>query len=111
MYTVSGTILSNVLSGQLRGRISDSLIGQLISSAFALKDLPLTGEERDMITRAYMTGLRAVFVSFAALAAVYFCSCVCIRDYGLKQGKARRQQEHVGEERVQSSREEQQSDT
>ncbi|KAK0753544.1 major facilitator superfamily domain-containing protein [Schizothecium vesticola] len=41
--TVSGTIQSNVLSGQLRGRVSDSLLGQLISSAFALKDLPLPG--------------------------------------------------------------------
>ncbi|KAK4152719.1 major facilitator superfamily transporter [Chaetomidium leptoderma] len=106
--TVSGTILSNVLSGQLRGRISDRLIGQLISSPFALEDLPLTGEERDMITRAHMAGFHAAFTSFAVLTALHLFSCVWIRDYGLKQGKARQQQqEHVEEERVQSSREEQ----
>ncbi|KAK4161178.1 major facilitator superfamily transporter [Cladorrhinum sp. PSN259] len=90
--TVSGAILSNVQSVRVRGMTTS-----------------------DMMTRRdYITGLRAVFISFAVLTTLHLCACVCIRDYGLKQGsnKARPgQQKHVEEERVtgQSNREEQQS--
>jgi len=101
---VSGPILSNVLSSQLKSRFSDSLIVKLISSTFALKDLHLTDKERDIITQTYMKGPYAVFVSFSVLIAIHLCSCVCIRDYGLKQGKAQQQQKNIEEEeRVQSS--------
>lgn len=97
-----------MLSSQLKTRISDSLILKLISSAFALKDLHLTDEEMDMITHAYMKGLHAVFVIFAVLISIHLCSCVCIRDYGLKQGKAQQKRRSVEEEeRVQSGHEEQ----
>ncbi|KAG9228132.1 putative efflux pump antibiotic resistance protein [Amylocarpus encephaloides] len=96
--TVSGAILSNVLSGQLKSRFSNSLTVKLISSAFALKTLHLTCEERDMIIEAYMKGLHSVFVSFAMLIAIHLCACVRIRDYGLNQGGAQKRQKKINEE-------------
>ncbi|KAL7928720.1 major facilitator superfamily domain-containing protein [Trichoderma chlorosporum] len=93
--TVSGAVLANVLSGQLKMKISDSLIVKLISSAFALKDLHLTDEEMEMIIQAYMKGLHAVFVIFAVLISIHLCSCLSLRDYGLKQGKVQQQKRYI----------------
>ncbi|KAI0474461.1 putative efflux pump antibiotic resistance protein [Xylaria cf. heliscus] len=87
--TVSGTILSNVLYSQLKSRFGPSLIAKLTSSAFALKDLHLTDEERHLITQGYMKGLRTVFASFTVLIAIHVFSCVCIQDYGLTRGDTR----------------------
>jgi hypothetical protein len=50
-----------------------------------------------MITQAYMKGLHAVFVSFTVLIFIHLCSCVCIQDYGLKQGKAQQQRIDIEE--------------
>ncbi|KAI1119925.1 putative efflux pump antibiotic resistance protein [Nemania abortiva] len=101
--TVSGAILSNMLSSQLRSRFGPALVSKLTSSAFALKDLNVTAEERVMIVEAYMRGLQAVFSSFAVLIAVHLCACACIRDYGLKQRHSKKQQSGIhGEGRIQS---------
>ncbi|KAI0123696.1 putative efflux pump antibiotic resistance protein [Xylariales sp. AK1849] len=89
--TVSGAVLSNVLSGQLKSTFTPGLIAKLTSSAFALDDLDLTDEEKNMISQAYMNGLHGVFVSFAVLIAIHLCSCACIRDYGLRRGDTQQQ--------------------
>lgn len=60
----------------------------MTSSASALEDPQLTNEERNTMIQAYMKGLHVVFISFAVLIALHLCSCVSIRDYGLRQGKA-----------------------
>jgi hypothetical protein len=83
--TVSGAILSSLLFSQLKSVFSPELIAKLTSSAFALKDLDLSEEERSMISHAYTNGLRAVFSCFAVLSIVHLCACLCIRDYGLKR--------------------------
>ncbi|KAI1149645.1 putative efflux pump antibiotic resistance protein [Nemania diffusa] len=97
--TVSGAILSNMLSSQLRSKFGPDLVAKLTSSAFALKDLNLTEEERAMITEAYMKGLQAVFASFAVLIAVHLCACASIRDYGLNQGLSKKQQSGMHRDR------------
>lgn len=91
-YLVSGAILSMVLSSQLKSTFSPDLIAKLTSSAFALKDLDLSDEERSMISQAYTNGLRAIFAFFAVLSVVHLCACLCIRDYGLRRGDGKRQQ-------------------
>jgi hypothetical protein len=90
---VSGTILSNVLYGQLRSRFSRDTIAELISSAFALEHLHLTEEEKNLVSQGYMEGLHAVFVSFAVLVAIHFCACLCIRDYGIERKVTQRDQQ------------------
>ncbi|KAK6540821.1 hypothetical protein TWF694_008209 [Orbilia ellipsospora] len=95
---VSGAILGNVLFGQLKSRFSESLIAKLISSAFVLDEMDFTEEEKDMIIRAYIKGLNTVFFSFAVIAVVHLCCCICLQDYGLKQ---QRQKNLQSEEREQ----------
>ncbi|KAE8354370.1 major facilitator superfamily domain-containing protein [Aspergillus coremiiformis] len=81
--TVSGSILNNVLHNALTGRFSAELISKITSSAFALSDLDLTDEDKELISNAYMRGLRAVFTVFAILIALFFALTFCIQDYGL----------------------------
>lgn len=88
-----------MLSSQLRSKFGPDLVAKLTSSAFALKDLNLTEEERAMITEAYMKGLQAVFASFAVLIAVHLCACASIRDYGLNQGLSKKQQSGMHRDR------------
>ncbi|KAE8342655.1 hypothetical protein BDV24DRAFT_173662 [Aspergillus arachidicola] len=56
--TVSGAILNNVLHNDLKGRFSEELISKITSSAFALYDFNLTDEDQELISNAYMHGLR-----------------------------------------------------
>ena len=86
-----------MLFNQLKSKFSPDLISRLTSSAFALDDLNLTDEERDMVSGAYMNGIRAVFISFAALIAAHLCFCMCITDYGLARGSKQQQEGRVGE--------------
>ncbi len=74
-----------MLFAQLRHRFSPELIARLTSSAFALKDLGLTDSERHMISGAYMNSLTMIYITFAVLAAIHLCLCLCIKDYGLKR--------------------------
>lgn len=90
-----------MLYRQLKSTFSSDFIAKLASSAFALKDLDLTNEERSMISRAYTNGLRAVFAGFAVLSAIYLCACLCIRDYGLGRESNKQQQRAI----VEASRE------
>ncbi|EHK46108.1 hypothetical protein TRIATDRAFT_292286 [Trichoderma atroviride IMI 206040] len=69
--TISGAVLSNVLYRQLKSTFSPELIAKLASSAFALKDLDLSDEERSMISLAYTNGLRAI-VTKAERRYIYF---------------------------------------
>ncbi|KAL2867569.1 major facilitator superfamily domain-containing protein [Aspergillus lucknowensis] len=85
--TASGTILSNVLYARLGSRFSQETIAKLVSSAFALDDFDLTKEEKALVSRGYMNGLHAVFVSFAVLIMIHLCACMCIQDYGLKRDR------------------------
>lgn len=102
--TISGAILSNLLLSQLKSAFSPALIAKLTSSAFALKDLDLSDEERKMISQAYTNGLHAIFTFFAVLSAVYVCACLCIHDYGLRRENGKRQQRGiVGPSTVESS--------
>lgn len=100
-YVVSGAILSNLLFSQLKSTFNPDLIAKLASSAFALKDLDLSDEERILISQAYTNCLRAVFACFAVLSAVYLCACLFIRDYGLGREGNQRQQRAI----VEASRE------
>ncbi|TGJ86274.1 hypothetical protein E0Z10_g2486 [Xylaria hypoxylon] len=88
--TISGTILSNVLYGQLKARFSPETISELISSAFALERLHLTEEEKGLVTQGYMEGLHQVFASFTVLIAIHVCACLFIQDYGLKRDSLQR---------------------
>jgi hypothetical protein len=94
---VSGSILSNVLSIELKDKLSPSLIAQLASSVFALKDLNLSEESKQLISNSYMSGIHKVFLFNSALIAVHLCACLLIEDYGLTANKKVR-----GEERAQN---------
>ena len=101
---VSGTILNNILHNGLEGRFSPELISQLASSAFALKDLNLSEDDNQLISTVYMTGLRAVFASYAMLIALYFLSSLFVEDYGLGR------KSHETNESVASSSEERENE-
>ncbi|GAB1193858.1 hypothetical protein APSETT444_003093 [Aspergillus pseudonomiae] len=97
--TVSGAILNNVLHNDLKGRFSDALISKITSSAFASRDLNLTDEDWELISDAYMHGLRAVFSVFAVLILLFFALILCIKDYGLAGRACVESEEHADEER------------
>ncbi|KAI1177410.1 putative efflux pump antibiotic resistance protein [Nemania sp. FL0916] len=97
--TVSGAILANVLSVQLSSRFGPDLIAKLTSSAFALNDLDLSEEDKVVISQTYMRGLHAVFISFAILVLIHLCSCMFIRDYGLRRSSGQQQRQSISEER------------
>ena len=80
---VSSSILNNILQRRLKVAFSPALISQFTSSAFVLADLDLSEEEKSMVLAAYMEGLRAVFVVYAILLAVYFICTLSVEDYGL----------------------------
>lgn len=82
-HPVSGAILSNVLSSDLRTKFSPGLIAQLTSSAFDLKDLNLSDVEIRLISNSYMDGIHGVFLSYFALTALHLSACLFIQDYGL----------------------------
>ncbi|KAB8261011.1 major facilitator superfamily domain-containing protein [Aspergillus pseudonomiae] len=96
--TVSGAILNNVLHNDLKGRFSDALISKITSSAFASRDLNLTDEDWELISDAYMHGLRAVFSVFAVLILLFFALILCIKDYGLAGRACVESEEHADEE-------------
>jgi hypothetical protein len=89
----------------LEGRLSPELISQLASSAFALKDLNLSDDDNQLISTVYMTGLRAVFASYAILIALYFFSSLFVEDYGLggKRLEAKKSVASSSEERENES--------
>lgn len=89
MFAVAGTILNNLLFAKLRHHFSPELIHRLTSSAFALKDLDLTDDEKNLISSSYMNSLKVVYVTFGALAIIHLSLCLCIKDYGLKKGYTR----------------------
>lgn len=93
---VSGTILTNVLYRELKSWFTQETITKLISSTFSLEHLHLTEEEKRIVTRGYMEGLHAVFVSFAALIAIHVCACLCIQDHGLKRNSFQRNKQSTG---------------
>ncbi|KAI0867763.1 putative efflux pump antibiotic resistance protein [Hypoxylon argillaceum] len=97
---VSGAILTNLVSAQLSSSFSREFIAKLCSSAFALSDLGLTEEEKNMISRGYMDGLHGVFTSFAVLIALNICCCICIVDYGLKKQDFPRLQGRLSQEQA-----------
>ena len=80
---MSGAILNNVLQNGLKGRFSPELIPQLASSAFALADMDLSNDDKQLISSVYMRGLHVVFVSYALLTSFLFVSTLFLRDYGL----------------------------
>jgi hypothetical protein len=88
LYSVSGTILNNILYNGLKDKIAPQLISQLASlSTLALAELDLSEDERRLISAVYMRGLSAVFSSYAALLAVFFFCCFFVQDYGLVGGR------------------------
>lgn len=94
---VSGAILGNFLFSQLKSVFSSDLIAKLTSLAFALKDLNLSDEERNMISRTYTNGLRAVFSCFAVVGVVHLCACLFIQDCGLNRENVKQQQRGIVE--------------
>ncbi|KAF7160165.1 hypothetical protein CNMCM5623_005680 [Aspergillus felis] len=81
--TISGTILNNVLYRGLKGKLSPELISQLTSSAFALRSIDLSDDDKHLVSTVYMRGVQAVFVSYAVLITVYFLCSLFLEDYGL----------------------------
>ncbi|GFF50636.1 major facilitator superfamily domain, general substrate transporter [Aspergillus udagawae] len=101
---VSGAILSNVLFSELRNKFDLDLIAQLTSSAFELRYLNLSDEERQLVSNAYMNGIHLVFLSYTVLIGLHLFACLSIEDYGLSQ---RKQQEN-GEEAIRENGESEQ---
>ena len=64
------------------------MLSQLVSSAFNLDDLDISNQDKELILALYMKGLRAVFISYAVLASIYFLCSLLVKDYGLR-GKER----------------------
>jgi uncharacterized membrane protein YqjE len=93
---VSGAILNNVLQNGLKARFSSKLISQLTSSAFALADMDLSDDDKQLISSVYMRGLHVVFVSYALLISFLFVSTLFLRDYGL--GTKQQSRQEWGEE-------------
>ncbi|KAJ5109301.1 hypothetical protein N7456_005976 [Penicillium angulare] len=83
--TVSGAILNNVMQAGLKGRFSSEIISQLTSSTFALSNLKLSSEEKELILMVYARGIRFVFCSFGVLTMIMFMASLCLHDYGLVQ--------------------------
>ncbi|KAJ5162501.1 Major facilitator superfamily domain general substrate transporter [Penicillium capsulatum] len=85
--TISGSILTNILSKQLAHTFSPRIIAQLTSSAFALEELQLSAKDRQLVADGYMNGLHSVFASYAVLIALYLGAVLWIKDYGLHRGQ------------------------
>ena len=80
---VSGTILNNVLYNGLKGKLSSKELSKLLSSGFKLDDLHISKQDEELILTVYMKGLRAVFISYAVLASIYFLCSLLVKGYGL----------------------------
>jgi hypothetical protein len=87
---VSGVILSNTLSRQLRGKsfVSDGLIAGLTSSTYALDTLNLTGDQKSQILDVYMLGLHYVFVFFTTCSGLSLILTFWVGNTSLKAPKA-----------------------
>jgi hypothetical protein len=48
-----------------------------------LDDLDISNQDKALILAVYMKGLRAVFISYAVLASIYFLCTLLVKDYGL----------------------------
>ena len=80
---MSGGILNTILQSGLKGRFSPELISQLTSSAFALSDLDLSEEDKELISTVYMRGLHGVFISYAIFMALQFLLSLFIKEHSL----------------------------
>jgi MFS family permease len=69
---VSGVILSNTLQEGLYGKsfASDSLLETLTSSTYALDDLDLSKDQRNIVLDVYMLGLHYIFVFFTVCSGL-----------------------------------------
>ncbi|KAI9925926.1 hypothetical protein AWENTII_011932 [Aspergillus wentii] len=87
---VSGAILNNTLQRSLQAKFTSDLISQLTSSAFALGDLPLSNEDKQLISSVYLHGVKRVFLSYAGLMIFMFVLSLFIEDYGLQRKQPNR---------------------
>jgi hypothetical protein len=74
---VSGVVLSNQLRHKLASLpfVDQRMIEELTSSAYRLKDAELSEEETDLVLKAYMEGLKFVFLFFAVSTAINLGLC------------------------------------
>lgn len=86
---VSGVILSNTLSQNLRGNafVSDGLIASLTSSTYALDTLNLTRDQKSQILDVYMLGLHYVFVFFTVCSGLSLLLTLWVGNTSLKAPK------------------------
>jgi hypothetical protein len=92
---VSGVILSNTLSQNLKGKtfVSDGLIASLTSSTYALDTLDLTRDEKGQILDVYMSGLHYVFVFFTTCSSLSLTLTIWVGNTSLKAPKAAESEE------------------
>lgn len=79
--------MNNVLHAGLNARFSTEAIAYLTSSALVLPDLDLLDEDKELILSLYVRGLNIIIISFAVLIVIMLLASLCLRDYGLSQGR------------------------
>lgn len=86
---ISGAILANTLDKKLSGLpfMTPEILKNLTSSTYSLDSLGLEVSERKDVLDAYMTGIRYIYILYAASAGVNLVLCAGIGNTGLKAKK------------------------
>ncbi|KAF2730610.1 major facilitator superfamily transporter [Polyplosphaeria fusca] len=83
---ISGAILSNTLSSQLSHLpfITGEILKNLTSSTFSLAESGFTEEQKEIILASYMSGIRYIYILYAASAGANVVLCLWIGNTSLK---------------------------
>jgi hypothetical protein len=86
---ISGAILSNNLDSQLSGLdfITPDILKNLTSSTYSLGKLGFTDAQRDQVLESYMTGIKYIYILYAASSGINLLLCAGIGNTGLKAKK------------------------
>jgi hypothetical protein len=86
---ISGAILSNNLDSQLSGLdfITPKILKNLTSSTYSLDKLGFTDVQKDQVLESYMTGIKYIYILYAASSGVNLLLCAGIGNTGLKAKK------------------------
>lgn len=83
--TVSGAILNNVLQRRLRDVVSPGIAAQLATSAHSLNEMGLTSQQTASVLKAYMQGMRYIFIMYAPIMGICALGALLIKDRGLAE--------------------------
>jgi MFS family permease len=86
---ISGAILSNNLESQLSGLdfITPEILKTLTYSTYSLNKLGFTYTQKDEVLASYMTGMKYIFILFAACSGLNLLLCAGIGNTDLKAKK------------------------